>query len=121
MLRTIFKLYIRISLILLSSPNHGRISGIVEESPGRLEYVVALYRETTTKSGDFVMPVNEAVPIGTRLQLRATINTQSGMEKNFLSFFYFLFDCYETYNNFAVVFVNTIRRVCFEQTDFSKS
>ncbi|CAG0899641.1 unnamed protein product [Cyprideis torosa] len=63
-----------------SIPNHGRISGIVEESPGRLEYVVALYRETTTKSGDFVLPVNEPVPIGTRLQLRATINTQSGMK-----------------------------------------
>ena len=59
-------------------PNHGRISGIVEESPGNLEYVVALYREATARSGDFVLPVNEPIPIGTRLQLRATINTNSG-------------------------------------------
>ncbi|CAG0913015.1 unnamed protein product [Notodromas monacha] len=57
-------------------PNQGRISGIVEESPGKLEYLVALYRETP-QSGDFSVPVDEAVPIGTKLQLRATINTLS--------------------------------------------
>lgn len=28
----------------LNSPSGARISGIVEESPGRLEYEVALYR-----------------------------------------------------------------------------
>ncbi|CAG0885433.1 unnamed protein product [Darwinula stevensoni] len=60
-----------------SIPNTGRISGIVEESPGKLEYVVSLYRESASRSGDFGVPVEEAIPIGTRLQLRATINTNS--------------------------------------------
>lgn len=67
----------------------------MEESPGRLEYEVALYRETATPSslslgarssgGAYItgadsheLPVDQAVPIGTRLQLRAKINPESG-------------------------------------------
>ncbi len=55
------------------------MSGVVEESPGPLEYEVALYREATNDdefSND--LPVDQAVPLGTKLQLRATINTDSG-------------------------------------------
>ena len=55
----------------------------MEESPGPLEYEVALYREATNDdefSND--LPVDQAVPLGTKLQLRATINTDSG-EQNF--------------------------------------
>lgn len=68
---------------------------MVEESPGRLEYEVALYKEalpntringaTTTSSSinkDQVpqtneLPIDQAVQIGTKLQLRARISQQS--------------------------------------------
>lgn len=76
------------------------ISGVVEETPGRLEYEVALYKEAPpigringnlatnahlknqTKQQQAIMnqnelPVDQAVPIGTKLQLRARISTQS--------------------------------------------
>ena len=52
---------------------------MVEESPGPLEYEVALYREAANNddiSND--LPVDQAVVLGTKLQLRATINTDSG-------------------------------------------
>lgn len=58
-------------------PSTGRVSGVVEESPGRLEYEVALYREMNARSGSSHTPVDQAVPIGSRLQLRARINTHS--------------------------------------------
>ncbi|XP_037781123.1 uncharacterized protein LOC119577625 [Penaeus monodon] len=58
-------------------PSAGRVSGVVEETPGRLEYEVALYREVKARVGETHAPVDQAVPIGTRLQLRAKINTQS--------------------------------------------
>ena len=48
-------------------------------SPGPLEYEVALYREAS--NNDEVsnnLPVDQAVVLGTKLQLRATINTDSG-------------------------------------------
>ena len=58
---------------------------MVQESPGTLEYEVALYREATQRSEDGLtvdiqdeIPVDQAVPIGTKLQLRATINDNSG-------------------------------------------
>ncbi len=72
------------------------MSGIVEERPGHLEYEVALFRETSSShagrsvvsgsgGGAFVtghdsqeLPVDQAVPIGTRLQLRAKISHNSG-------------------------------------------
>lgn len=50
---------------------------MVEETPGRLEYEVALYREVKARTGETHAPVDQAVPIGSRLQLRAKINTQS--------------------------------------------
>lgn len=78
------------------------MSGVVEETPGRLEYEVALYKEAPpigrisanlaslnahlknqTKSNQQAMlnqnelPVDQAVPIGTKLQLRARISQQS--------------------------------------------
>ena len=47
---------------------------------------MALYREATQRSEDGLtvdiqdeIPVDQAVPIGTKLQLRATINDNSGM------------------------------------------
>ena len=68
------------------SPPAARVSGVVQESPGTLEYEVALYREATQRSEDGLtvdiqdeIPVDQAVPIGTKLQLRATINDNSGM------------------------------------------
>lgn len=74
--------------------------GVVEETPGRLEYEVALYKEAPpigrinsnmamsahlknqTKQQQAIinqneLPVDQAVPIGTKLQLRARISTQS--------------------------------------------
>lgn len=68
---------------------------MVEETPGRLEYEVALYKEappvarisatnnplglTSTKETPISseLPVDQAVPIGTKLQLRARISSQS--------------------------------------------
>eukprot|EP00093_Oithona_nana_P013146 13146.XXX_209624_207241_1 [CDS] Oithona nana genome sequencing. len=65
-------------------PPAARVSGVVQESPGTLEYEVALYREATQRSEDGLtvdiqdeIPVDQAVPIGTKLQLRATINDNS--------------------------------------------
>jgi len=59
------------------------VSGVVEETPGRLEYEVALYKEAPpTRVGNnsnSELPVDQAVPIGTKLQLRAKINPDSGM------------------------------------------
>ena len=47
---------------------------------------MALYREATQRSEDGLtvdiqdeIPVDQAVPIGTKLQLRATINDNSGI------------------------------------------
>lgn len=77
------------------------MSGVVEETPGRLEYEVALYKEAPPLgriSGQHghnghlpknhtsqaiqgltnnEVPVDQAVPIGTKLQLRARISLQS--------------------------------------------
>ncbi|XP_013792259.1 uncharacterized protein LOC106476135, partial [Limulus polyphemus] len=58
-------------------PSVGRVSGIVEKNPGKLEYVLQLYKESTTKSGNFEIPIDGAVNIGTMLQLKAVINTKS--------------------------------------------
>lgn len=76
-----------------SFPHGARVSGVVEETPGRLEYEVALYKEappiarisgtntpvSSTKDPPISseLPVDQAVPIGTKLQLRARISTQS--------------------------------------------
>ena len=64
-----------------SLPPAARVSGVVEETPGPLQYEVALYREarsdTDLKANEVV--VEQAVPIGTKLQLRASINTNSGI------------------------------------------
>lgn len=53
----------------------------MEETPGRLEYEVALYKEAPTRLSNLTnseLPVDQAVPIGTKLQLRARINPHSG-------------------------------------------
>ncbi|XP_045766961.1 uncharacterized protein LOC123868464 [Maniola jurtina] len=64
-----------------SFPHGARVSGVVEETPGRLEYEVALYKEAPPVSRhsnlSVDMPVDQAVPIGTKLQLRARINPDS--------------------------------------------
>ncbi|GLV45873.1 uncharacterized protein CBL_11670 [Carabus blaptoides fortunei] len=64
-----------------SFPHGARVSGVVEETPGRLEYEVALYKEAPaariTNSSNTELPVDQAVPIGTKLQLRARINPDS--------------------------------------------
>ena len=65
-----------------SSPNGARVSGVVEETPGRLEYEVALYKEAPPArlgNNSNELPVDQAVPIGTKLQLRARINPESGI------------------------------------------
>ncbi|XP_067207191.1 uncharacterized protein [Linepithema humile] len=58
-------------------PHGARVSGVVEETPGRLEYEVALYREATGNVSDSSQTVDQAVPIGTKLQLRARISPDS--------------------------------------------
>lgn len=67
------------------SPHGARVSGVVEETPGRLEYEVALYKEAparlTNLSHNSELPVDQAVPIGTKLQLRARINPHSGIRR----------------------------------------
>ncbi|KAF4526467.1 hypothetical protein B566_EDAN014079 [Ephemera danica] len=80
-------------LILIASG--ARVSGVVEEKPGTLEYEVALYKEAMSRNktahaqtgppaaaaaaalqgGE--IPVEQAVQIGTKLQLRARINPHS--------------------------------------------
>ncbi|GJQ71196.1 hypothetical protein Trydic_g1093 [Trypoxylus dichotomus] len=62
-----------------SFPHGARVSGVVEETPGRLEYEVALYKEAPARIGNTSseLPVDQAVPIGTKLQLRARINPDS--------------------------------------------
>ncbi|KAG5885120.1 hypothetical protein JTB14_037912 [Gonioctena quinquepunctata] len=64
-----------------SFPHGARISGVVEETPGRLEYEVALYKEAPStrisNSTSNELPVDQAVPIGTKLQLRARISQDS--------------------------------------------
>ncbi|XP_046659698.1 uncharacterized protein LOC124353753 [Homalodisca vitripennis] len=62
-----------------SFPHGARVSGVVEETPGRLEYEVALYKEAPARKANSSseLPVDQAVPIGTKLQLRARINPQS--------------------------------------------
>lgn len=74
-------------MALSHSPHGARVSGVVEETPGRLEYEVALYKEAPTRVGaqgqlppglPGELPVDQAVPIGTKLQLRARINPDSG-------------------------------------------
>lgn len=80
--------------------SNARISGVVEETPNKLEYEVALYKEAPpigriggnsalsahlknhTKQQQALLnqnelPVDQAVPIGTKLQLRARISQQS--------------------------------------------
>jgi len=62
------------------------VSGVVEEKPGTLEYEVALYKEAPPKNKTQTqpsaqggeLPVEQAVQIGTKLQLRARINALSG-------------------------------------------
>ncbi|XP_012271710.1 uncharacterized protein LOC105695055 isoform X2 [Orussus abietinus] len=61
-------------------PHGARVSGVVEETPGRLEYEVALYREAagnTSEASSGSQTVDQAVPIGTKLQLRARISAES--------------------------------------------
>lgn len=63
-------------------PHGARVSGVVEETPGRLEYEVALYKEAPARLAANLsseLPVDQAVPIGTKLQLRARINPKSGI------------------------------------------
>ena len=51
------------------------MSGSVEREPGRLVYEVALYREAEDDTAS--IDIEQAVPIGTKLQLRASIDTRS--------------------------------------------
>lgn len=68
-------------ICVFSSPHGARVSGVVEETPGRLEYEVALYKEApATRINNLTggeLPVDQAVPIGTKLQLRARISPDS--------------------------------------------
>ncbi|KAL7646332.1 UNVERIFIED_CONTAM: hypothetical protein RMT77_003241 [Armadillidium vulgare] len=62
-------------------PSVGRVTGVVEESPGRLEYEVVLLKESHGRSHSESHLVDQAVPIGSRLQLRAKIDTDIGAWK----------------------------------------
>lgn len=74
---------------VIFSASGARVSGVVEEKPGTLEYEVALYKEAPPKNKTLnqpaqsqggELPVEQAVQIGTKLQLRARINPQSGKD-----------------------------------------
>ena len=52
-----------------------RVSGSVERESGRLVYEVALYREAEDDTAS--IDIERPVPIGTKLQLRASIVTRS--------------------------------------------
>ena len=61
-------------------PSRSRVSGEVAAKSGPLVYEVALYREVDvakSKDGEGNIEEAEAVPIGARLQLRASIDTSS--------------------------------------------
>lgn len=71
--------FLNFEILISFSPHGARVSGVVEETPGRLEYEVALYREATGNVSDASgsQTVDQAVPIGTKLQLRARISADS--------------------------------------------
>ncbi len=60
----------------------------MEESPGPLEYEVALFREASKgeQLPDNEVPVDQAVAIGTKLQLRASINSENSGEGSFITY-----------------------------------
>ena len=60
-------------------PSRSRVSGEVAAKSGPLVYEVALYREVDLANSkeDGIIKEAEAVPIGARLQLRASIDTSS--------------------------------------------
>lgn len=76
-------------------PRQARVSGVVEQSSSKLEYQVTVYRYgeegqqlaerplqsagRITKSGPYLIPVDDAIPIGTPLQLRMAISSPSGL------------------------------------------
>ena len=71
---------------------------------------MALYREATQRSEDGLtvdiqdeIPVDQAVPIGTKLQLRATINDNSG-NRWYLMWFFNKKINYHANSNFATSF-----------------
>ena len=68
---------------------------MVEGTPGHLEYEVALYKEAPTRLSNLTneLPVDQAVPIGTKLQLRARISPTSG---NITSMIIFVFTLIST-------------------------
>ncbi len=94
------------NLLIELRPPAARVSGVVEESPGHLEYEVALFRESDKSNNnnnnnailDSEVPVEQAVPIGTKLQLRASINDNSGENVFTLQlckcFGHLIFSCY---------------------------
>ncbi|XP_046453557.1 uncharacterized protein LOC124201131 [Daphnia pulex] len=86
----------KVSELSSTAPRQARVSGIVEESSTKLEYQVDVYRyieespyPTTQRqnsptavgkvgvTGPYLIPLDNAVPIGTRLQLRTNFNQQS--------------------------------------------
>lgn len=76
------RVYVPLITKIFRSPHGARVSGVVEETPGRLEYEVALYKEAPAArisniSSSSELPVDQAVPIGTKLQLRARISPDS--------------------------------------------
>lgn len=80
----------------------------MEETPGRLEYEVALYKEAPARinnSSINELPVDQAVPIGTKLQLRARINPKSGEYGVLLNNFFVVF------NIALVMYVIIVQRV----------
>jgi hypothetical protein len=59
----------------ISRPHASRVSGSVERESGKLLYDVALYREAEDDAAS--IDIEQGVPIGTKLQLRASIDTRS--------------------------------------------
>jgi len=89
---------------IYNRPIQARVTGVVEQSYSNLEYRVEIYRRVDDKnkiegkslsngiivnppvtSGPYMIPLIEPVPIGTRLQLRAVLNKDSGINSEFLN------------------------------------
>lgn len=86
----------KVSELSSAAPRQARVSGVVEETSSKLEYQIDVYRYVDTSpylttqrqtplpgasktgaTGPYLVPVDSAVSIGSRLQLRTNFNQQS--------------------------------------------
>ncbi|KZS15425.1 Uncharacterized protein APZ42_019079 [Daphnia magna] len=92
----------KVSELSSAAPRQARVSGVVEETSSKLEYQIDVYRYVDTSpylttqrqtplpgasktgaTGPYLVPVDSAVSIGSRLQLRTNFNHQSVLKMVF--------------------------------------